>query len=174
MSDNAYVMGSFREIDPTVEALERLREMGIPEEEITVLSHIPLSPRVLGRPHWRSVLGTIALISAVVGFLTGIFFTVITPHLYVIRVGGQPIVPLPPTALLLYEFTMLALILGTFGGFLVLNRFPDRKPARYDRQLNDGRIGILVHCPPGTEAEVTAALEATGAEDIHEPERREL
>jgi hypothetical protein len=174
MADTAFVMGSFRDIDPTVEALDRLRELGIPDENISVLSHLPLSERVLGRPHLWSRLGVIALVSAILGFLIGLFFVGITPYLYVIRVGGQPIAPFPPSALLLYEFTMLALILGTFGGFLVLNRFPDRRPEPYDAQLNAGRIGVVVEAPLDRRADVVAALEALGAEDVGEPERRTL
>jgi len=167
-------MGSFRDIDPTVEALDRLRELGIPEENISVLSHIPLSERVLGRPHRTTWLPTIALVSAALGLLIGLFFVAITPNLYVIRVGGQPIVPFPPSALLLYEFIMLSLILGTFGSFLVLNRFPDRRPEPYDPDLNTGRIGLVVEAPDDLREDVIAALDALGAEDIGEPERRSL
>jgi len=174
MADTAFVMGSFRDIDPTVEALDRLRELGIPEENISVLSHIPFSERVLGRPHRFSWLPAVALVSAVLGFLIGLFFVGITPHLYVVRVGGQPIVPFPPTLLLLYEFTMLALILGTFTAFLVMSRFPDRRPEPYDVELNSGRIALVVQAPAARREDVVAALEALGAEDVGEPERRTL
>lgn len=174
MADTSLVMGSFRDIDPTVEALDRLHELGIPEENISVLSHISLSERVLGRPHRRTWLPAIALVSAALGLLIGLFFVGITPNLYVIRVGGQPIVPFPPTALLLYEFTMLALILGTFGSFLVLSRFPDHRPEPYDPELNTGRIGMVVETPDDLREDVVAALDALGAEDIGEPERRSL
>ena len=174
MANTAFVMGSFQDIDPTVEALDRLRELGIPEENISVLSHIALSERVLGRPHRFSWLGPIALVSAVLGFLIGLFFTGITPHLYVVRVGGQPIVPFPPTLLLLYEFTMLALIIGTFTGFMVLNKLPDRRSEPYDPELNAGRIAVIVETPADRREDVVSALEALGAEDVGEPERRSL
>jgi len=174
MADTVFVMGSFRDIDPTVAALDRLDELGIPEENISVLSHLPLSERVLGRPHYRSWLPAIALVSAALGLVIGLFFVGITPHLYVVRVGGQPIVPFPPSALLLYEFIMLALILGTFGSFLVLNRFPDRRPEPYDVELTTGRIALVVEAPADVREDVVAALEELGAEDIGEPEWRSL
>ncbi len=172
MADNTLVMGSFGDIDPAVDTMERLRAMDIPDEQISVVSHIPLSARVLGRPHPTSPLQKVALVSAAVGMSIGIFFTVITPYMYIIRVGGQPIVPLPPTLLLLYEFTMLALILGTFGAFLVVNHFPDQRPHHYNPRLNDGQISVLVECPPDRCDDVAAALRDGGAEDVHEPERR--
>ncbi|RPI56505.1 MAG: DUF3341 domain-containing protein [Chloroflexi bacterium] len=174
MADTVLVVGSFRDIDPTVAALDRLDELGIPEENISVLSHLPLSERVLGRPHVRSWLPAIALVSAALGLVIGLFFVGITPHLYIIRVGGQPIVPFPPSALLLYEFIMLALILGTFGSFLVLNRFPDRRPEPYDVELTTGRIALVVEAPADLREDVIATLEELGAEDIGEPERRSL
>jgi hypothetical protein len=174
MSNQAVLMGSFREIDPTVDTLDRLRELGISDGDISVLSGLPYSSEVLGRPHIRTWLPLISLTSALLGFLTGLFFTVMTPYLYIIRVGGQPIVPVPPTVLLLYEFTMLFLIVGTFGGFLVLNRFPSREAEYYDDRVNEGRISLLVRCADEQKEEARAILEAHGAEDIHEPERRKL
>jgi hypothetical protein len=173
MSNTTVVMSSFLEIDLAAAALDRLRGLGIPDSDITVMSSLPYSAEILGRPHVKSRLPVISLVSAVLGVGAGIFFTVITPYLYIIRVGGQPIVPIPPTAILLYEFIMLLLIVGTFGGFLVLNRSPSKEAPYYDPELNDGRISLLVHTPADKEADVVAALEELGAQMIQEPERRE-
>lgn len=170
----AMVMGSFYDVEPTADALDALHGLGITDEQISIMSSLPYAANILGRAPVRTRLPLISLVSAVLGLLVGIFFTVITPNLYIIRVGGQPIVPFPPTLLLLYEFIMLFLIVGTFGGFLVLNHFPSSEPHHYDPKVNDGRISILVQCPPDKRADTMAALEAHGAEDIHEPERREL
>lgn len=176
MSDQAVVMGSFQDVDieRTADSLDGLRELGIPDSDITILSSLPHSPRVLGRPHIRTWLPWISLGSAVLGFLVGLFFTAITPYLYVIRVGGQPVVPTPPTLLLLYEFTMLFLIAGTFGGLLWLNRFPDTKPEYYDPELFSDRISVLVRLPADQVRGAMAVLESHGALDVHQPERREL
>jgi hypothetical protein len=174
MSDTNVVMSSFREIDPTAAALDRLRALGIPDQDVTVISDLPYSAEILGRPHIKSRLPTISLVSAVVGLGAGIFFAVITPYLYIIRVGGQPIVPIPPTAILLYEFIMLLLIVGTFGGFLVLNHFPSGEPQYYDPKVTDGRISLVIHTPADKEADVVTVLEELGAEITQQPERRRL
>jgi hypothetical protein len=176
MSDQAVVMGSFRDVDldRTADSLDGLRDLGIPEADITIMSSLPHSPSVLGRPHARTWLPWISLGSAVLGFLVGLFFTAITPYLYIIRVGGQPVVPTPPTLLLLYEFTMLFLIVGTFGGLLWLNHFPDTKPEYYDPELFNDRIGVLVQLPPDKVGSAMAVLESHGAFDVHQPERRDL
>ena len=170
----AIVMSSFLEIDPTVAALQQLRGLGIPDSDMTVRSSVPYSAEILGRPHAKNNLSVISLVAALAGLGAGIFFTIITPYLYIIRVGGQPIVPVPPTVLLLYEFIMLALILGTFGGFLALNHFPDSTPQHYDPKLTDGRINVLVYSPEDKKGDVVAILEAHGGEVIQDPERRRL
>lgn len=174
MSDESVVMGSFLDIEPSADALDDLRSLGIADGDITVMSSLPYAPDILGRPHRKTRLPVVSLVAAVLGLLAGLFFTAITPYLYIVRVGGQPIVPVPPTLLLLYEFIMLFLIVGTFGGFLFFNHFPLDKPQYYDPKLNDGRISILVHCPTEKVADAMAVFEAHGAQDIHEPERREL
>ena len=172
--DTAVVMSSFMEVNPSAAALGGLQSLGIPAEDVTVMSSLPWSPDILGRPHTKTPLAKIAMVSALVGLGIGIFLVVVTPYLYIIRVGGQPIVPVPPTLLLLYEFIMLALILGTFGAFLVLNRFPSLQSQYYDPELNNERISLLVHTPADKKADVVAVLDEHGGQVVQDPERREL
>ncbi len=173
-ADSTVLMGLFEDIERAADTLDQLREIGISDRDITVLSSLPYSSRIWGRPHVKTSLPIISLASAIVGFVVGLFFTVVTPHLYVIQVGSHPIVPVPPTAVLLYEFTMLFLILGTFLGLLWLNFFRSPGPQYYDPSLVKGRIGVLFRCPPEQQEAARAILEAQGAENIHEPERRNL
>jgi hypothetical protein len=172
--DQAVVIGSFTDVERPAEALEQLRALGIDDRDITVMSSVPYATAILGRPQVRTPLSWISLAGAVLGLVIGVFFVVITPYLYVIRVGGQPISPTPPALLLLYEFAMLFLIAATFGGLLFLNRTPGSEPEYYDPHLSDGRIALVVHYPAEKKAEVVAVLEAQGAGDIGEPERRKL
>jgi hypothetical protein len=167
-------MSTFDEVEPTAAALEELRALGLGDDDIAVLSGLPYAPDILGRPHIRTVLPRVSLVSAVIGLLAGLFFTAITPYLYIIRVGGQPIVPVPPTALLLYEFIMFLLIIGTFGGFLALSRFRRGEEVHYDPRVSDGAISLVIHAPAEAEAEVIAALEAHGGDVTRAPERRQL
>lgn len=173
-ADKAVVLGSFLEVNPSAAALGGLQSLGIPDEDMTVMSSLPWSAEILGRPHTKTPLTKIVLICALIGLGIGIFLVVITPYMYIIRVGGHPIVPVPPTLILLYEFIMLALILGTFGAFLALNRFPALRPHYYDPKLNDERISLLVHTPADKKADVVAILEEHGGQVVEDPERREL
>jgi hypothetical protein len=113
------------------------------------------------------------LFGAVAGFLIGFFFIVVTPYLYVIRVGGHPVVPVPASAVLLFEFTMLGLILGTFLGMVFLNE-ANYGPAYYYPEISDGRIGLIFPVPGGRKDEFRSSMETAGAETVFEPERRPI
>lgn len=174
MSDSIVLMGLFRDPDPTAETLEMLRDEGISDHDIVVLSGTPYPAQVLGRPMVWERLPWISLSGAFVGFLIGIFLNAGTPLLYTIRVGGQAIVPIPPSAVITYEFTMMGLIVSTFLGVLWESVFPSYGPKYHDRLVTHGRIGILFRCPAEQEEAARAILKAQGAERIHKPERRPL
>ncbi|MFN2226768.1 MAG: hypothetical protein ACK2UY_10680, partial [Anaerolineae bacterium] len=57
----AVVMGSFTEIEPTADALDELRGRGIADEQISIMSSLPYSPNILGRPSVRTRLPMISL-----------------------------------------------------------------------------------------------------------------
>ena len=174
MDNGTVVMGRFQDVSFAADTLDKLRQAGVEDDSIEVISGFPFSPEMLGRPHKTTILPAISLGSAALGFLVGLFMTVGTPNLYVAHVGGQPVVPIPPTALLQFEFTMIFLILGTFLGFLWLNLFPNLKPTLYDAKVSDGEIGLLVHCSAEQKEQVLAVLESQHALNIHEPEWRTL
>ena len=67
------------------EALDVLRGMGIPEGDISVISGVPFSEKMLGRPMSWTRVPLIAGVGAVVGFLTAAFFNFGTPALYPVR-----------------------------------------------------------------------------------------
>jgi hypothetical protein len=167
MADSIVLMGSFHELERAADTLDQLRAFGISDRDITVLSSLPFSAKALGRPEAKSPLSLVTMASAAAGLLIGLFFTVVTPYLYVIRVGGQPVVPTPTTALLLYEFTMLILILGTFVGVLILNSLPASGPQYDGPALVDDRIGLLLRCSGEQEEAARAILESQGAKDVH-------
>jgi hypothetical protein len=174
MADSIVVSGIFQEIEPTATALDELRALGISDRDVTLLSSIPYPEEVFGRPKIKVRLPIVTLIGAIAGALAGIFLAVITPHLYVIRVGGQQIVPPPPTAVLLYELTMMGLVVGTVLGFIWLNLFPAYGREYYDRTVSDSGIGLFIHCSPAQTERVRSILATQGAQNIQEPERRPL
>ncbi len=174
MTNLIRIMGSFQDLERAADTLDQLRALGISDSDITVVSSMPYSAKALGRPEIKTPLPAIAMASAVAGLFIGLFFTVVTPYLYVIRVGGQPVVPVPTTALLLYEFMMLILILGSFVGVVALNNLPSTGPSYDGPALIDDRIGLLFRCPLGKKEEARAVLESQSAENIHEPQEPQV
>jgi hypothetical protein len=166
-------MGLFQDLERTADTLDQLRALGISDRDITILSSLPYSSKAMGRPAIQTKLPLISLASAVAGLLVGLFLTVVTPYLYVIRVGGQPVVPTPTTAVLVYAFTMLFLILGTFLGVVLLNTSSSTGSQHYDSSLTDGRIGVLFRCADDQKEAARTILKSQGAENIQEPDRRE-
>ena len=174
MDESVVLMGLFTDVNPVADTLDKLREIGIGDHDISVVSGVPYPAHVLGRPMTWERLPLISLGGALFGFAIGIFLNAGTPMLYSIRVGGQPLIPIPPTAVLTYEFTMMGLIVATFLGVLWESVFPSYGPKYYDPAIAAGRIGVLFRCSPAQEVLARSILTEHGAESIQKPEQRPL
>ena len=153
-------------LDEASDAIERLREMGIPDHDMTILSGIPYSDRILGRPiSWTHIV-KIAIAGAVTGFLLAVFLTFGTVLWYPQRVGGQPIYAIPTSFVVIFEITMLGMLVSTFIGVFVEAISPSFGPKGYHPRISDGNIGILFTCAQDKAQEVDAALTKAGAELI--------
>lgn len=167
---NYSVLGLYHEATSTADTIERLRELGVPDDAITVMSGVPYTPEMLGRSHVFERLGLYALIGAVGGLLAALFLTVVTPHLYPLEVGGQPLVPGPPTIIIVFEFTMLGVILATFAGMLAEIAFPAIGRKAYDRRITEGHIGVVALVDEAMVQQVEMTLRETGAHHLQQIE----
>jgi mono/diheme cytochrome c family protein len=167
-----YVLGLYHEATSTADTLDRLREVGVPDDAMTVMSGVPYTPEMLGRRPVYQRLGLFALIGAVGGFLAALFLTVGTPHLYPIEVGGQPLVPGPPTIIIVFEFTMLGILMATFGGLLAEIAFPAVGRQAYDHRITEGHIGVLAVVDEAMVPEVEDAFKEMGAHHLKHAEAK--
>jgi hypothetical protein len=174
MSDIKTFLALFSEIDPAVDALDQLREHGVGEAQMNVISGIPLTDQILGRPRVWSNVPRLALGGAVGGLLLGIFLAVGIPYLYPLKVGGQGLLSGAPTVVVLFEMTMLGLLASTFIGVFLDSTFPSYRPKEYIPEISDGKIAILYSIAEEKETEVMEALNRLGAESITLAERRQL
>jgi hypothetical protein len=153
-------------LDDASDAIESLREMGIPDHDMTILSGIPYSGKILGRPlSWTRIV-KIAVAGAVTGFVLAVFLTFGTVLWYPQRVGGQPIYAVPTSFVVIFEITMLGMLVSTFIGVFVEAITPSFGPKGYHPKISDGNIGILFTCAPEKAPEVDAVLSKAGAELI--------
>jgi hypothetical protein len=164
----------FEHIDPAAEGIEKLHSLGFGDDQITVISGIPVTERLLGRPNQKTYVPRIALAGAGLGLLFGLFLNWGTPTLYTLHVGGQPVTPIPPGIILVFEMTMLGLMLSTFIGMIINSNFPTYSPKYYVPEISDGKIAVLLSCKPEDEAKVTDSLTGAGAESVQRAEERQL
>jgi hypothetical protein len=152
------------QLETVSEAISRLRRMGVFDRNMTILSGIPYSERILGRPMGWTRIGLIGLLGAATGVVISLLLNLGTPLLYPVRVGGMPLQPIPPTIVLTFELGMLGLMLSVFLGVLLETWAPTYGPKGYDPRVSDGHIGILFTCKPEIAERADEMLTEMGAE----------
>jgi len=176
MAEDTVHLALFKEdqVDLAAEAIGTLHSLGIADSEITVISGVPFSEKILGRPMAWTRVGLIGVAGAVVGFITAQLLNVGTVALYPLRVGGMPYFPIPTSIVVTFELTMLGLLISTFLGVFIETISPSYGPSGYHPKISDGHIGILFTCPPWEDEQMHAALKDLGAELIHRSEVKDL
>lgn len=174
MAESRELIGVFRDSTATAEAIDALHEAGVRDHQIVVMSGVPFPEGALGRHIEWLRLPYVVFVGAVGGLIFGLFLAAITPHLYRLDVGGHPTVGFPPTAIIVFVFTMMATIISTFLGVLWEMDFPEfgRKP--YHKAVTEGGIAVLVDCSVVAESSVRQLLEQHGADPVQRPERQLL
>ena len=168
------LLALFEDIDPAADAIEILHEMGITDDNINVISGVPVTHKMLGRPHSSTNVSRLALGGAVAGFCFGAFLNYGTPYLYPVPVGGQYITPIPPGMILIFEMTMLFALLSTFLGVFLDSYFPNYRPLEYVPEISDGKIGIFFKYPLDEQEKFVDAMNQLGAESVRPTEAQQL
>ena len=168
------LLALFEDLDPAANAIEKLQEMGVTDENINVISGVPIAHKILGRPHPHTNVSRLSLGGAIAGFAFGFFLNYITPYMYNVPVGGQYITPIPPGMILLFEMTMLFALLATFLGVFLDSYFPNYRPMEYVGEISDGKIGVFFKVAEGDQTKITDALSTLGAESIKPVEAQQL
>ena len=176
MADIVDLLAVFSDIDPAANAIEQLRALGVHDDCMNVISGVPVTEAMLGRPSQWTNVPRLAAGGAVLGFLGAVFLTVVVPYLYPypIQVGPQAFVPGPPTVVILFEITMLGMLLSTFLGVFLDSYFPNYRPMEYVKEISDGKIAVFFICPEESKEKFTTAMTALGAEKVEVAEVEHL
>jgi hypothetical protein len=174
MANTITLLALFDDIEPATKGIDRLRELGVNDDQVNVISGVPIPGRVLGRPSAITNVSKIALVGAALGALFGLSLIYGTPYLYPIPVGGQAIYPVPMGWIGTFEMAMLGLMAFAFVGMFVDSGFPAYTPMDYVPEISSGKIAVLFRCNIDDQAKFTEALMKSGAASVKPAEARHL
>ena len=174
MSDTITLLALFEDIDPATTAIQKLHDLGVSDDQINVISGIPVPGRVMGRPSAITYVSRIALVGAILGMLFGLSLIYGTPYLFPLHVGGQPVFPVPIGWIVMFEMTMLGLMGFAFIGMFVDSGFPSYTPKDYVPEISNGKIAVLFRCESNDQKKFVDTLTKMGAESVKPAEARQL
>ena len=174
MAEKISLLAVFPDLDPTADALDELRALGVSDEDMNVISGVPVTEAMLGRAKQDTNVPRLAGMGAVAGFIIASFLMFGTPLLYKIQVGRQYFIPGPPTVVILFEVTMLGMLLATFLGVFLDSYFPNYRPMEYVPEVSDGKYAIFFVCEEDNKEKITKAMNALGAEQVKAAEAIQL
>jgi hypothetical protein len=174
MAENITLLALFEDIDPAANGIERLRDMGIKNDNMEIISGIPFSHHILGRPQISTSVPRLALGGAFVGMIIALFLIFGIPELFPLYVGGQPLFAFPPFYIVGFEMTMLGLMGTAFLGLFVAGRFPAYEKKEYIPEISDGKIAIIFSCPAPEQEKIINAMTDLGAVSVKPVEAKDL
>src|SRR5512138_1009334 len=163
MAEPITLLAMFADFEPASEGIEKLQELGVADNDMNVISGIPIKNTILGRPSAKTYVARIGMFGAIGGMFLGLFFIYGIPFLYPLLVGGQPIFPVPQGIIITFEMTMLGLMGFSFIGLFIDSGFPSYTPKHYAPEISDGKIALLFSCPAGEQEKFIDALKEAGA-----------
>lgn len=173
MPEPVTLLALFDDIEPAANGIARLKELGVRDEAMNVISGLPFPARVLGRPGAITHVSKIALAGSVLGAGFGLFLLYGPAFLYPLPVGGQPIYPVPMAFITTFEMAMLGLMGFAFLGLFVDSGFPTYTPKNYVPEISSGKIAVFFQCDRADQQNFVDQLKRIGAESVKAAEARQ-
>jgi hypothetical protein len=174
MSEAVTLLAMLGDIEPASEGVEKLQQLGLSDDDLNVISGIPVKNTILGRPAAITYVSRIGMLGAILGMFLGIFLIYGIPYFYPLLVGGQAMFPIPQGIIITFEMTMLGLMGFSFIGMFIDSGFPSYTPKEYAPEISDGKVAILFSCPANEQEKFADALKEAGAETVAPVEARHL
>jgi hypothetical protein len=150
------VLGAFRELDSTVNAIEDLKKKRL--GEIRVFTPTPRHELEHAIDAPPSPVRKYPLIGGLAGVTFGYWIAIWTSDYWPLVVGGKPIASWVPYTIFGFEVMVLIGALSTVAGLFITSRVPRlTMMIGYDPRFSHGDYGIWVECPPD-KAQATADL----------------
>jgi hypothetical protein len=151
--------------DAAQRAVNSLRNAGVADSAITVISDQPMEAYEFGEMNRATRIWYIASGGGLIGLVFATWLTRMTELAWPLPTGNMPIVSWWPNLIVIFELTMLGAILATVATLLVTGELLRRRPALYDPQVSDGKILVGVESPAKSD-DVERALVAAGSQKI--------
>jgi hypothetical protein len=151
------VYAMFDDGDAAQRAVNGLRQSGVSDSQITVISALPIEDQEFGEMDKATWIWYIASVGGFVGLGLSTWLIVFTETTWPINVGNMPIVAWWPNLIVMFEMTMLGAILSAVGTLVVTAALGRKMPPLYDPEVTDGRILVGV-VDPGDPAAVERAI----------------
>ncbi len=174
MAETTTLLAVFEDFEPASAGIDKLNQLGVAQNDMNVISGIPIKNTILGRPSPITYGARIGMFGAILGLFLGLFFVYGVKAIYPLYVGGQPIFPVPQGIIITFEMVMLGLMGFSFIGMFVDSGFPSYTPKQYTPEISDGKIAVLFSCPVDQQEKFTEELKNAGAEKVEPVEARHL
>jgi hypothetical protein len=158
------VYALYADPDAAQRAVNSLRDAGVADADITIVSSEPLEQHELGRRDHATWMFWIAAAGGAAGLAFAVWLARLTETAWPLPTGNMPIVAWWTNLIIMFELTMLGGILAAVITLLVTARLPDWKPKLYDPEVSDGKILIGVANPSSASVPaIERALHVGGA-----------
>ncbi len=159
------ILGIFRELDATVDALEELRREKA--GDVTVYSPTPRHELEHAMRHGPSIVRRFTLLGGLAGATFGYWIAIWASDYWPLVVGNKPIASWVPYTIFGFEVMVLVGSLSTVAGLFINSRIPRiTMTVGYDPRFSNDAFGIWVECPPERQSGVRAIMERTGAVEV--------
>ncbi len=159
------VLGAFRELDATVDAIKDLKEKRL--GDISVFSPTPRHEleHAIDAPH--SPVRRFTLIGGLAGLTFGYWIAIWISDYWPLVVGGKAIASWVPYTIFGFEVMVLVGALSTVVGLLINSRIPRlTTTVGYDPRFSHGDYGVWVECTPERAHEAEELLRQHGAVEV--------
>ncbi len=163
MPNKKYVMGSFRDEDQAVSAIEALKASRWTLDRV----HSPFPSHRISEALGvkKSRVGYFTLVGGILGFFTGFGLAIFTAIQWNLIVSGKPVIALIPFLIVGFEFTVLFAVFGNVIGLLTQGRLPEFETLKsYDPRFSGAYFGIVVSSQEGEQQALKDFLANQGAE----------
>ncbi|MGD8230217.1 MAG: DUF3341 domain-containing protein [Desulfobacteraceae bacterium] len=163
MPTSECIVGSFRDENQAISAIEALRESPWKLERL----HAPFPSHKISEALKvkKSRVGYFTLMGGIIGFFAGFALALYTADQWNLIVSGKPVHAWIPFLIVGFEFTILFAVFGNVVGLLTQARLPEFETLKaYDPRFSGEHFGIVASCGEGEQQALMDFLTNMGGE----------